>query len=393
MTRSRRRAIVSTIVALAASVAVIPPASAQMDLRQVAGVPLPVADMPVGTIVVRVVRGALSNNIPDQEVQLAGVEPARTVKTDASGRAQFDGLKPGARVIAVTTVSGERLQSQEITVPASGGFRVLLVATDPNAAPLAPAQAGTVVLGDQSRFVFELADGSLSVFNILQIVNSSSAPVQPPRPIVFELPDGATGTSLLAESSPQAKAAGRQVTVAGPFAPGATVVQFAYSMPYAGGDLTVQQTMPVPLSRVIILAQKTGDMRLQSSQMTEQREMSADGQTYIVGQGPAVGSGGALTLNFSGLPHAALWPRNVAVALAVAILVVGAWVGFRGAPKDDDKVRNRLEARRGQLFTELTSIEQQHREGRIDPERYAARRQELVAALERVYAEIDRRAA
>ena len=55
--------------------------------------------------------------------------------------------------------------------------------------------------------------------------------------------------------------------------------------------------------------------------------------------------------------------------------------------------QDRLEKRRAQLFAELTSLEEQHRGGRVDPQRYAVRRDELVAALERVYAEIDRLAA
>jgi hypothetical protein len=394
MTASVRRVTLSTMVAVAAGLMLTAPASAQMDLKQVAGVPLPVAELPVGTIVVRVIRGSLSNNVPDQQVELLGVEPARALKTDAAGRAQFDGLKPGTRVTAVTTLAGERLQSHEMTVPASGGFRVLLIATDPNAGnAAAPTQAGSVVLGDQSRFVFEMGDGSLSVFNILQIVNSANAPVQPSQLIVFELPRNATGTNLLGESSPQAKADGRRITVTGPFAPGTTLVQFAYSMPYSSGDLQIEQAMPIPLSRVIALAQKAGDMRMQSPQLTEQREMAAEGQTYIVGQGPAVGSGGILEFNFTGLPHEARWPRMVAIGLAVLVLAAGGWLAFKTPQAAEDKVRTRLEVKRNQLFSELTSVEEQHRDGRLDPQRYATRRQELISALERVYAEIDRRAA
>jgi hypothetical protein len=58
-----------------------------------------------------------------------------------------------------------------------------------------------------------------------------------------------------------------------------------------------------------------------------------------------------------------------------------------------DKTRNRLESERSRLFAELTSIEEQHRDGRLDPQRYATKRRELISALERVYAEIDRQAA
>ena len=374
------------------------------DPKLIAGMPLPVGDVAVGTVVVRVIRGSLANNIPDQPVELLGAGAPRIMKTDAAGRAEFAGLAPGTRVTAVATVQGERLQSQEFAVPSSGGTRLLLVATDPEtekraaedrSLAAAPAQPGLVVIGEQSRFVFEFGDGSLSVFNLLQLTNTARTPVMPPQPIVFDLPQGATGTNILQDSSPQATATGKVVTVAGPFAPGVTNVQFAYSMSYSGGSLTVEQAMPVPLNRVIVLAQKVGDMRLASPQMSEQREMAADGQTYVVGQGPGIGAGQHLSFSFTNLPHEALWPRYVAVSLAVVILAAGWWASLRAGHGKGTGTsgQDRLEKRRKQLFTELTTLEEQHRAGRVDPEKYTARRGELVAALERVYAEIDRQAA
>jgi hypothetical protein len=374
------------------------------DPKLIAGQPLPVGDVAVGTVVVRVIRGSLANNIADQPVELLGAGAPRTVKTDAAGRAEFAGLTPGTRVTAVSTVQGERLQSQEFAVPSSGGTRLLLVATDPDtekraeedrSLAAAPAQPGLVVIGEQSRFVFEFGDGSISVFNLLQLTNTARTPVMPSRPIVFELSQVATGVTILQDSSPQATAAGTRVTVAGPFAPGVTNVQFAYSMPYSGASLTVEQQMPVPLNRVIVLAQKVADMRLASLQMSEQREMAADGQTYVVGQGPGVGAGARLTFNFTNLPHEAQWPRYTAVALAVVILAAGWWGSTRaGRGKGPEASgQERLEKRRKLLFNELTALEEQHRAGRLDSSKYAARRRELVAALERVYAEIDRQAA
>ena len=197
------------------------------DPKEIAGVPLPVGDVPAGTVTVRVIRGALSNNIPGQTVELF-VDGSCDVgrQTGESGRAEFSGLRPGAQVKAVAVVGGERLESQEFPVPAAGGIRVLLVATDPEAAKRAdedrrlaagPAQAGTVVLGEQSRFVFELGDEALNVFNILQIVNTARAPVEPREPIVFESAPNGGDVTLLNGSSPRAAAEGRRVVVAGPF--------------------------------------------------------------------------------------------------------------------------------------------------------------------------------
>jgi len=392
-----------TFSLLAVVAAALPLSARQMDPKQVAGIPLPVADVPAGTVVVRVIRGSLSNNIQNQAVELMVAGRARSETTDATGRAQFVGLEPGTEVTAMATVAGERLQSQTFRVPSSGGIRLLLVATDPDAAPRGnaggqpaggAARPGTVALGDQSRFVFEFADGSISVFNLMQVLNTSADPVQPPESLVFKLPAGATGATVLEDSTPLAKADGKLIRVGGPFPPGATLVQFAYSMPYSGANLTIEQTLPSALGRVIVLAQKGGDMRLQSPQMTEQREMTAQGNVYIVGQGPGVAAGTTLSFHFSNLPHAPTWPRNLALGLAVAILIGGAWASRRASlPSAMDRAREKLESRREKLFGELTALEQQHRSGQIEPARYTERRADLVAALERVYAEIDRRAA
>ena len=217
----------------------------------------------------------------------------------------------------------------------------------------------------------------------------------PPQPIVFELTSEATGVTILKDSSPQATAADGKVTVVGPFAPGVTNVQFAYAVPYSTGSLTVEQTLPIPLGRVIVLAQKVADMRVASAQMSEQREMPADGQTYVVGQGPGLRAGERLAIAFSNLPHEACGP---ATRPSASRSPSSPWAGGAARARPVGPVRkssgqDRLEKRRAQLFAELTTLEEQHRAGRVDPQRYAVRRGELVAALERVYAEIDRLAA
>ncbi len=368
------------------------------DPKEIAGIPLPVGDVSPGTVTVRVIRGTLANNIPDQPVRLAIGDDVREQKTNAPGRAYFRGRRRGTRVTASAVVDGERLESQEFPVPASGGIRLLLVATDPEASKradddrrlaAAPAQAGSVVLGEQSRFVFELGDEALNVFSILQIVNTARTPVQPREPVVFEAaPNGGTVT-LLKGSNPRASADGRRVVVAGPFPPGDTLVQFAYSVPYSGPAVTIEQRMPVTLNQVTVLAQKVGDMRLSSPHVAARREMAAQGETYIVAQGPGVGAGEAVSFAFDGLPHAPVWPRNVALALAAVILAGGAWSSLRTrANEAPTRARTALETRRERLFSELAAIESR-RLGNADAPQYASRRRELMTELEAVYAALD----
>jgi hypothetical protein len=372
------------------------------DPRQMSGVPLPMGDLPVGTITVRVIRGSLSNPVLNQVVQITG-GATQSKTTNESGRAEFSGLTPGSRIKAFTEVNGERLESQEIEVPAAGGVRVMLVATDPEAAKRAeedrrlaqtPAQPGIVVLGEQSRFVFELGEEGLNVFNIIQILNTARTPVQPKGPVVFPLPAGAERASLLEGSTPLASLGGNQVDLKGPFPPGMTLLQFAYTMPYAGGTLTIRQVMPAQLSQVTVVAQKIGDMRLSSAQIAQQREMASEGQMYILGQGPSIPLGGAVEFAFSGLPHHSTWPRNVALGLVVLILVAGAITSTRvRGTSSPESARRALENRRERLFDELVQLEQSHRAGRLAADAYASRRQQLVTSLERIYAALDDEAA
>jgi hypothetical protein len=136
-------------------------------------------------------------------------------------------------------------------------------------------------------------------------------------------------------------------------------------------------------------------MHLTSPQMPQHREMQADGRTYIVGVGPGLKAGDVLTLEFTGLPHGPKWPRNVALALAVAILAAGAWAAARpraGSRAAVDR-REKLEARRERLFTELLALEEEQRAGGIDGDRFDKKRRELVVALERIYAQLDEEAA
>jgi len=394
------RNVVLTLACLAG--ALLPVAAQMPDPKQMSGVPLPVGDLPPGTVTVRVVRGTMTNVIAGQRVDLIGPTPT-SAKTNDSGRAEFTGLQPGTRVRASTTVDGEYLESQEFAVPSNGGVRVALVAAasgqgQPGSGPQAaqtPAQIGTVVLGQQSRFIFEMGDEALNSFAVLEIVNASGAPVQTAQPVVFELPADARGPGLLEGSTPQASIVDKRVVVKGPFAPGTTSLQFGYSLPISGASLTVEQRLPLPLGQVSVMAQKVGDMQLQSPQIAEHRDMPLQGETFIVGKGPAIPAGQVLSFTLTGLPHQPVWPRNLALALAAVILGVGVWASTRrgsGNPSDDGR-RKRLDARRDRLFAELLSIEEQHREEAIDPERYAARRRELLTALERVYAQLDDEAA
>jgi hypothetical protein len=215
--------------------------------------------------------------------------------------------------------------------------------------------------------------------------------VQPAKALVFELPEDARGAGLMEGSSPLAKLTGRRLEISGPFPPGDTLVQAAFTLPFGDEKLTIEQPLPVALRHVAVVAEKTGEMHLSSPQLRDQQDMPANGKIYIAGRGPAVDANQTLTLNFTGLPHHSTWPRDIALGLAFLILAGGAWSTFKGVHKPGgvEERRRSLETRRDGLFDELAALEGAHRQGLVDPEQYAARRRELVTTLEQVYAALD----
>jgi hypothetical protein len=379
------------------------PAGAQMpDLAQMSGVPLPTGDLPVGTVSVRVVRGDLSNVVANQPVELHVGPSVVTSTTDAEGRAQFPGVAAGASVHAFTTIDGQRLESREFTMPDQAGVRLVLVAgaaagspaPAPGAAPAAPAAPavaatpGTVVFAGQSRVIVELADDALDVYFLLDVVNPSGAPVSV-EPLVFEAPPGARGTTVLENSSPQAKADGSRVVIEGPFAPGTTTVQFAYQLPVSDSRLQFSQRFPAALTPTSLIVQKWGQMHFVSPQAGDHQEIVNKGQAYVVGRGPGLRAGERIDVDISGLPHHPSWPRHLSLALAAFVIGAGVWLSLGDGQPETEGRRQALEKRREQLLGELVKVEEQRLAGRMDDVRYQARREGLVGQLELVYSQLE----
>jgi hypothetical protein len=168
-------------------------------------------------------------------------------------------------------------------------------------------------------------------------------------------------------------------------------VQAAYEMPYGGDQVTISQPLPARLEQLSLVVEKAGAMHVESAQMSSHGEMPASGKTYLVGNGPAIPAGQALSFTITGLPHRASWPRTLALALAAIVIGAGVWVALTPGRDAEAKQQRRrtLQDRRERLFADLVRLEEQQRAGQTDERRYATRRRELVAQLERIYAALD----
>jgi hypothetical protein len=365
-----------------------------------AGIPRPVDDLPSGSVSVRVIRGALTNNIPNQTVLLQVGPDVQTGRTDAEGRAQFDKLTPGVTLRAVAVVDGERLESQQFPAPAQGGIRLLLVASDgsagspvptmppgPSGPPAVAAISGSISIAGQTRIVIHPGDENVTFYYLLDLMNNSTSPVNPSTPFEFELPTGSTGAGILQGSSPLAAVNGPRVIVSGPLPPGRTLVQVGAQISTTSGVLNLTQRFPAPLGEFAIIVTKVGETKLTSPQISNQSDVTAQGETFIAAAGSPLPAGQPLTLSVTGLPHHSPVPRYTALALATAILVIGLWAGSGARDESGGNAdeRRRLVARREKLLGDLMRLDRDER----DHPRYAVRREAILSAIEPIYGALD----
>ena len=371
---------------------------AMPDPSLIHGKAIPAAELPAGTVTVRVVREALGNNLPGQQVRVTAGSVSRAGRTDDQGRAEFADLPKGSQATAEVVVDGETLTSDAFTVPSSGGLRVILVAglgrvaaqrkAEEARALAEPPAKGIVVLGSNSRILMEFQDDSLQVFYLFEILNNARTRVDIGGPLVIDLPTGAAGASTLEGSSKQVTIAGDRVTVTGPFAPGVTAVQLGYTLRYESASFTLRQVMPAALEQVTVALQKVGGATMRSSQFSTTSNVASDnGTPFLLGSGKGLPAGAALTVDLEGLPAHSLVPRYTAVTLATLVLCWGAWMAFSGRGDDAD-ARRRLVARRDTLLGDLAQLEQRRRSGQESP-KDAARRLRVAAELEQIYGELD----
>jgi hypothetical protein len=374
-------------------------AQAMPDISMMAGTPLPAPELPNGTVSVRLMREELGNNIVNHRVTLRSAQESKTADTDAQGRAAFTGFAPGTSVVATAEVDGESLQSRQFEIPERGGIRVALVSglkalkerqqAEAEAAAKEPARPGVVTFGGETRLIFEFQDDNLNAFYILEIVNGARTPIDVGGPLVIELPQNAVGAAALQGSSPLATVSGTRVTITGPFPPGKTAVQVAYTLPYDGDAVTIDQPWPAPLEEAFVAVEQVGGLTLSSAQMPETQEADASGTRFLMARGPRLNANQPLTITISGLPHRDGTVRTVGVGLALLIIAIGFWAALTNTPAQRNETA-KLAARREKLYAELVELERQRQAAKIDEQRYMARRQHLSAQLERILGELDR---
>jgi hypothetical protein len=246
-------------------------------------------------------------------------------------------------------------------VPAAGGIRVMLVATDadiekkrrPRSRTRRGAcRQGAVVFGDQSRSCIEIGDDALNVFNMLQIVNTAKRPVQTCRrwcsSCRTERSRRRDAGRLHAERGRRGQEGDRHRAVR---ARATRSVQFAYSIPL-GNEHRDRQKLPAQMTQLSVIAQKIGGMQMTSPQLTRSARCRATVRPSSSVRAASVKAGDTVTLTLSGLPHRSTWPAMSAVILGLSFSPPARGAQPGRTPQQDRR-RAQLQARRDKLFSEL----------------------------------------
>ena len=117
--RVSRTLLAAFALALAAS-----PASAQIAAAM--GHPLPAADLPNGTVTVRLIAGDPSKPAAGAEATLMVAGAARTQRADNEGRVTFKDIPAGSTVSVTIAAPSGTISSDEFPLPDQGGVRLIM---------------------------------------------------------------------------------------------------------------------------------------------------------------------------------------------------------------------------------------------------------------------------
>jgi hypothetical protein len=375
--------------------------SSSFALGSTTGSAKPEKSLPVKTLEVRVLDEG-GRPVPNHPVTLGSVDTTNKVDvrrgtTDASGVARFTDLPVGRTTgyAAVTDWHGLHIGTEPFAMPEDSGARAEIHALERTSDP------SVITIGEGARIILQMHEDTLQFLEILPLENKSAQLFDPgPGAVEIPLPSEFTGAEAGQSDRKIEIRAGRGVAIHGTISPKASLggndakaagneVSFGFVLPYSGTTREFVQTMPNGMGLPTLITEQLPGLELTGPGVGTRESREVNGRKYWVMPGAAVPPGGELRFTVTGLPSLDHSGRNIALALAVALVLAG--IGFAWKPKDEAQraaasERDRLTARREALFAELIAVERQARSGAVGatPER----RRELIVKLEAVYQQL-----
>jgi hypothetical protein len=364
------------------------------------GTAKPEASVPVKTLEVRLVDES-GRPVPNHPITLGSVDQSQKVDvkhgtTDASGVARFSGLTTGRTVgyAAVTDFHGMHIGTEPFAMPDDSGVRAEIHAMERTSDP------SVVTIGEGARIVLQMREDTLQFLEFLPLENKSEKLFDPgPGAVEIPLPTGFTGAEAGESDRKIEIRKPHGVAVHGPISPKKALgdsdakqagneITIGFVLPYEGNTKEFEQAMPTGIGLPTIIMEQIPGMEITGPGIGQREARELNGKKYWVMPGSAIPPGGAMRFTVTGLPSIDHSGRTIAGILALAL--IGAAISFGRRPAGEARraaasERDRLTARRENLFAELVAVERQARGGSATaPER----RRELVGKLEGVYRQL-----
>ncbi len=245
-------------------------------------------------------------------------------------------------------------------------------------------------LGVQSVVVLEIKENAIAVGHMLAFFNFGPTAFVPEN-LNLRLPAGyraLTGSEAMSNITVR-QVAGGLVQLRGTFGPGRTSLSFSYRVPLLGEpEQSLSIALPPRVAQSRIIAAIAPPMQLTvAGYPPGQPTRDANGHSLLVTErqlgGPGSGSA-SLQITLRGLPRVG-WGRTVALGLAIALIVFGAWyLVCRKRGRFVQHLQADLEQARDLLLEQLVWLESAKGTASLSAGRYEKTRNALLDALSRI---------
>ncbi len=356
---------------------------------------MPAAEIPPGTIVVRLVNEK-SDPVAHHEVKLGIVfqkisegeqRKEETAKTDANGMARFSGLTSSSDFsYRVLVRSGPaEYASDPVQLKPEMGV-VALIHLYPVTRNINEASVGS------RGFVYVETRDDVFQFEVLFRVFNMGAVTWVPSSAMMRLPSGFkafkagdSGSDVRFE-----EAAGDGVRLVGTFSPGQHNVSFRFQVPREEESAAAFRFgLPPHVAEIRVIAEAAPSMQLDIDGFERpQTDVNQNGQRVVVTRHVARRGEPALesfNLMLSGIPTPGpgRWVA-VLIAAALAALGFGVWRGVIGQETQTELEERDAERAKQVLLDELVDLTRARRQERIGPGTFEGARRTLVEALSRI---------
>jgi hypothetical protein len=347
------------------------------------GVGRPDKNVPAGAILVRVV-GEGGTPLPGLDVVLGHMRSGESNvtqsrgTTDAKGEYTFKGndSKPTSGYGVEVSKDGTRFASKPFKLQENMGTSLTM-----EVRPVS-RDLGALKVDANSHLIFDVQDDVVQVIEVLHIVNSSSQAIDPGgNGLHLTLPDKALQAQGGPQNPPSFSVNGHDALLRGPIPPGATDLQIMFLLAYDTNTLDFVQRTPLAWDQVSVVTEKIDGLDVSGSGL-ERNEREVQGRPLLIFAGPGVHGGDTITLRMTGLPHADVIWRYLAVVV-MGLIVIG--FGIYAAGGHTRTRLSQLEQERERLLNELVALEQKQGSDK----KRDARKEELSAKLAKVYRELD----